>query len=91
MIRTLIAKLRLVIFGPVLNRFSRLTPGQVESLMLLANEGSLIKPSKSHQATPMFQIPPVQITQSLDELARLKSKVADLSERVEVLERMYHK
>lgn len=86
MIRNLMAKIRLLVLGPVLNRLSRLTPGQIESLIMMTNDGVslfLDRPETNTSVTTALD------QGIVDEVTRLRMKVADLTERLEVLERLY--
>ena len=88
MIRELISKIRLLVLGPVLNRFSRLTPGQIETLMLLASDESTTKHgiARTELACPTDNLATNQVNV---EIQALKSTVAELRERIDVLERIY--
>ena len=88
MIRDLISKIRQIVLGPVLNRFSRLTPGQIETLMMLASDESEAKRSfaSANIVEPKDYVAPHH---SHVEIQALKSTVAEMRERIDVLERIY--
>lgn len=88
--RGIISRLRHLLVGPVLNRFSRMTPGQVEALILMASDESapLSTRTDSSMTSPS---PAVADHESRSEITSLKSKLAELTERVDVLERIYQK
>lgn len=85
--RSLIAILRAKIVGPTLNKISHLKEDQVESLDLLLSDDPVVKIFSSRADANKNEAQDVNDK----ELSFLKDKVAVLSERIDVLERLLYK